>query len=149
MSMSPSKASKLLKEYELNNHNAYKTLIENGYSKNTAKAEGGKVIERARRVVTEKLNLKPDTKENTARTVLEILGYNENDVLKELKKVIEQDRDFTNKLKALKPALRDVGINLEDEESGNKVAVLNIGVKEVDTETQKTPQQSHTIEIDN
>jgi hypothetical protein len=68
-------------------------------------------------------------------------------VLKELKKVIEQDRDFTNKLKALAPALQQVGINLTTEEQ-QAAPKVSITVEKLEHNTQNTPQHREVREIE-
>ena len=130
--MSTTKATKLLKDYRLNNFNAKKTLLDNGYSEETALKQGKRTIEVAQKVVNDKLQLnKTDIKE-TAQDVFELVGLSREDVILELTKVLQQDRDFTNKLKAMKPLLDALNYRLDDD-NNQKAPSVNITVEEVKT----------------
>ena len=55
--MNPTKASKILSDYARNNFNAYKTLVENGYSKKTALKHAGRTIQTANDIARKALNI--------------------------------------------------------------------------------------------
>ena len=129
--MSPTKASKLLSDYSKNNFNAYKTLIENGYSEKTAKAVAKRTLATADKVVKDKLQLTNNDVKETAKSVFDIVGISQEETIMELVKVLKQDRDFTNKLKAMKPLLDALNYKLDDDN------------------TQKAPSVSLTIESNN
>ena len=130
--MDTNKATKLLKDYRLNNFNAKKTLLDNGYSEQTANKQAKVIMERAKRVVDTKLDLDTKDVKEASDDVLSLLGFNSDDVITELKKVIEQDRDFTNKLKAMKPLLDALNYRLDDD-NNQKAPSVNITVEEVKT----------------
>ena len=130
--MSTNKATKLLKDYSKNNYNAYKTLVENGYSEETAKKQSKVILERARKAVDNKLELNNKDIKEASDDVFTLLGYDSKDIINELKKVVEQDRDFTNKLKAMKPLLDALNYRLDDD-NNQKAPSVNITVEEVKT----------------
>jgi hypothetical protein len=131
--MHPNKASKLLSDYALNNFNAKKTLIENGYSETTADKESKTILERANRVVKDKLQLnQTNTIQETAKTSLDILGIDRERVVKQLEKIAFNDRDYTNAIKILSVLAKDIGINLTDTEQ-QKTPPVNIIVERVET----------------
>lgn len=132
--MSPTKATKLLKDYRENNFNAYKTLMQNGYSEETALKQGKRTIEAAQKIVNEKLQLNNTDIKATAQDVFTLVGMSSEDVINELKKVVEQDRDFTNKLKAMKPLLDALNYRLDDD-NVQKAPSVNITVEKLNTET--------------
>jgi hypothetical protein len=135
--MSPTKASKLLTDYSKNNFNAYKTLIENGYSEKTAKAVAKRTLNTAHNVVNDKLQLSSNDVKETAQSVFDIVGMSKQDVIKELVKVLQQDRDFTNKLRAMSPLLKALNYNLDDSET-NTAPQLNITVREKPPQIRET-----------
>lgn len=130
-----------MKDYAKNNYNAKKTLLENGYSENTANKIPGVILESARKRVNESLydNQEKSIKE-TSKDVFELIGITREDIIKELKTVILQDKDFTNKLKAMKPLLDSMDYRL-DSDSTQKTPTVSltlsnndvIEVKEADT----------------
>ena len=130
--MSPTKASKLLSDYNKNNFNAYKTLKENGYSEKTAKAVAKRTLNTAHETVNRSLQLDNKDIKETSKTVFDIVGISPEDTIKELVKVLQQDRDFTNKLKAMKPLLDALNYHLEDD-NNQKAPSVNITVEKVDT----------------
>jgi Holliday junction resolvasome RuvABC DNA-binding subunit len=131
--MNPSKASKLLSDYARNNYNAYKTLIQNGYSEKTADKVSKDVLQRASRVVKTQLHLDKelDTKE-TAQTALDILGVSREEVVKQLKMIAFNEKDFTNALKVLAILSKDIGINLTEPDQ-NKAPQVNLTIEKVET----------------
>lgn len=128
-----------MKRYAQNNYNAYQTLLDMGYAETTARAEAKDVLTRANRVVNERMGTEITDPKDNARNVLELLGYSVEDVVNELKKVIEQDKDFTNKLKAMSPALRHVGLQLDDTEK-QVAPQLNVTVERVENTAQQGPE---------
>jgi hypothetical protein len=140
MSMAPTKATKILKEYRDNNYNAKKTLINNGYSETTATKNAGRTIETAHDTVKKSLDMPKDTSIEEVTDVLDIVGFTRDDVVKELVKVIKQDRDNTNKLKAMKPLLDTINYHLEDDNM-QKSPTVSLTIEEA---TVKTPLQPST-----
>ena len=130
--MSTTKATKILKDYHANNFNAYKTLIENGYSEETANKQSKRTIEAAQKLVNKKLELTNTDIKETATDVFQLVGMSRQDVIDELTKVLQQDRDFTNKLKAMKPLLDALNYRLDDE-NVQKAPSVNITVEKVQT----------------
>ena len=129
--ISPTKATKLLKDYRENNFNAKKTLIQNGYSEKTAIKNAGRTLETANQAVKRALKLPDDTDIEQTSGVLDIVGFTREDVIKELIKVINQDRDLTNKLKAMKPLLDSINYHLEDDKQLSQPSV-NITIDKIE-----------------
>lgn len=127
--MNPTKATKLLRDYQKNNFNAKKTLIENGYSEKTATQNAKKTLAVANRVIKEQLNLDEDTTPKESSSVLDIIGFTKEEVVQELVKVIKQDRDLSSKLKAIKPMLDSIDYRL-DEDTSQKTPSVNITLQE-------------------
>ena len=145
--MPPSKAVKLLKDYQANNFNATKTLKDNGYKDSTANKEQYKTMARAQKVVKSMLPIGEDRDlKETSQDVLALIGYTREDVIKELLKVINQDKDLTNKLKAMSPLLKAINYNLDDSEQ-TTAPTVNITVEKVNTPTiiDSTAIQSDSI----
>ena len=132
--MPPNKAVKLMKDYQANNFNAKKTLLENGYSEKTASKMQHEIMKRAEKRVKGMLPIDENKSlKETSNDVLALLGYTKDDVIKELLKVIQQDRDFTNKLKAMQPLLRSLNYNIDDTEQ-QKTPAVNITVEKLNTD---------------
>lgn len=127
--MHPKKATKLMQDYAKNNFNGYKTLISNGYSPSTANTRPGEILGKAEEVVKKSLKLDTTDIKETSKTVLDIVGIDKEEVIKEYLKVVLQDRDLTNKLKAMTPLLKELSIRLDDVETKTAPSI-NITVKE-------------------
>ena len=132
--MSPTKASKLLGDYAKNNYNAYKTLIENGYSEKTARKNAGRTIQTANDVVKSSLEIQTDSKEETAKSVLDIVGITREEVLNQLKTIALNERDYTSAIKVLSVFSKELGVQLDDTEQ-NKAPSVNITVEKVEANT--------------
>ena len=136
--MNPSKASKIMATYAKNNYNAYKTLMELGYSKSTALNDAKATIDRASRTVNESLQLDTVEPKEVAKTSYEILGLSKEEVIENLKEIATQSRDYTNRLKVVTPMARDIGIKLDDTEE-NKSPTVNLTVESVKLPDSNTP----------
>ena len=128
----PNKATKLLSDYAKNNYNAYKTLLENGYSETTAKAQAKKILNSATNRVASQLQLDTrDTKE-VAKKSYEIVGLQPEDIAEKLKE-IATSKDYTNALKILSVLAKDIGLNITDNEQ-QKAPAVNITVEKLNTD---------------
>ena len=132
--MPTNKAIKLLKDYKANNFNAKKTLMDNGYTEQSATKASRTILNRADKAVKATLPIDTNSLQETATDVFTLLGYDRNDVVKMLKDVVEQNRDFTNKLKAMKPLLDALNYRLDDNEQGTMPQV-NIKLDNVSIES--------------
>jgi hypothetical protein len=124
------KAKRILKEYHDNNYNASKALVQAGYKHTTATRKSKGIISEALKVavqndineVVESSTMSPRNK------ILAMLNITEGDVYREYLKIVNQDKDLTNKLKALQPLLATQGIKWNEEQQ-NISPTLNLTVK--------------------
>jgi 2-hydroxy-3-keto-5-methylthiopentenyl-1-phosphate phosphatase len=124
------KAKRILKEYHDNNYNASKALVQAGYKHTTATRKSKGIISEALKVavqndineVVESSTMSPRNK------ILAMLNITEGDVYREFLKIVNQDKDLTNKLKALQPLLATQGIKWNEEQQ-NISPTLNLTVK--------------------
>lgn len=145
MAMTPTKASKLLSDYAKNNFNGYKTLKQNGYSEKTALAKSKEVLDRATRVVNERLQLQTTDTKEVAMKSYEIVGITKEEIAEKLKE-IATSKDYTNALKVLSVLSKDLGISFTEDNASN-VPSVNITVEEVKTDVSNTPQQVRDAEV--
>lgn len=112
------KAIKIMSDYEKSNYNAFKTLIDNGYSEQYAKANARYTIDACSDRIRQSLQL-DDVKDNkdVAKTLYEVIGLSKEDVLNELVKIIKQDLNYAVKLRALEPFVRQEGIKWDEKET--------------------------------
>lgn len=133
MSMPIEKAKKVLKAYKDNNYNAKKALTEVGYSGSTASNMQHRTID----VAVNSL-----IKSGDHKTIYEFVGIAKGDLAKEYKKIIEQDKNYPAKLRAMEPLLKMEGIQWDEVKQVTTVPVLNVTVTSPDT-----AQQSPLIEL--
>ena len=138
------KATKLLADYEKNNYNAYKTLIENGYAETTAKKASRRMLSGATKAVARSIAQSKELSTSEIRSSLEILGVSREDVVEQLNKIAFNQRDYGNALKVLGILAKDIGISLETSENMVK-PVINIGVERVNlAKTEETTKEPDT-----
>lgn len=123
------KAKKVLKNFEESNFNAKEALEKSGYSKNVASKKSKQIINTAIRKVAKEDIQQLVSSSNPMGTLLQRVGLTREDVLTEYLKIVFQDKDLTNKLKALVPLLKPEGIAW-DEEHANTAPTLNLTVKQ-------------------
>lgn len=136
------KAHAIARELKENGYNQKKALLSVGYSKGTAEGRSGEVVNTAFRTIARDNLERLEGKQLGKRTILEMTGMTEENVLAEYLYIAQQDKDLTNKLKALVPLLKHLGITWEDK--ATLVApTLNLTVKQNTPEArlnQATPQ---------
>jgi hypothetical protein len=138
--MPKEKAVKIMKDYAKNNFNAYKTLKENGYSESTANKQPSYPINNAKKVVANALDLDPNRSvKDVSSDVFALIGISREDIIKELVKVIKQDKDLTNKLKALTPALKHLNYDITNSEDTVKPQPITITLEETVKTIDVTP----------
>lgn len=133
--MNVNKARRILNDYAANGYNAKKTLIQNGYSEQTATKASGDIIKRATRAVAYQVantKLGEISKEMT-KSAIEILGLTEAEVANTLRKIATNDRDYASALKVLNPLAKEIGVNLTSEEQKTQ-PLLNITVESGNSE---------------
>lgn len=133
MSMPIEKAKGILEAYKSKKYNAGQALKSVGYSWNNARANSGRTIDTA---------VKTLVRANEKDAILEFLGMTSKDISKEYKKVIEQDKNYPAKLRALEPLLKKQGIEWDSEKATTTVPILNLTV----SDNTATAQQSHADE---
>ena len=120
MAMPLEKAKKVLGAYKDSNYNAMQALTSVGYSSETADKQSARTIDTAVNTIA---------RSNDKDAIFEYLGITENDIAKEYLKVINQDKNYPAKLRALEPLLKKKGIQW-DEQKINMNPTLNLTVKE-------------------
>ena len=149
MAMPVEKAKDVLKAYKDNNYNAVKALESVGYGSTTANKSSARTIDRA---VASLAQVSGDD------DIFKYLGITEDDIAKEYMKVVNQDKNYPAKLRALEPLLKKKGIQW-DEQKVNMNPTLNLTVKEIEPtravdsvaqyilcDMDCTAQHSHTTE---
>jgi predicted regulator of amino acid metabolism with ACT domain len=118
-------------------------MIEAGFAKSTARKSQKKTLKTALKRQEQQLieqhnelgNSDKGTKEIVQEmkrmTLADKLGIDRQTLVNEFIKVLLQDRDLSTKLKALRPVLRDEGMDIGEEETTKvTVPVLNVTVKD-------------------
>jgi len=137
------RAMKLMSDYAKNNFNMYKTLIENGYSHDTANKQAGPTMKRARDIVKERLEIREDvsTREVATQTksLYETLGISREMIVERFKELIMQNTHPAVALRALEPLIKQEGVNWV-EKQGDSAPTVNIIVDEMHQHNANTPQ---------
>lgn len=152
MPMPVEKAKKVLRRYKENNYDAKQTLTDVGYSSTTATKQAARTIDVAVNTLA---------RANERDALLEFAGLTKEDLAKEYKSVIEQNKNYPAKLRAMEPLLKMQGITWNEEKNTTTVPILNVTVSKNDTaqqsdeknvaqyalsDTNTTAQQSHSID---
>jgi len=145
------KAKRILKEYHANNYNASKALVQAGYKQTTAtKKSKGIINEALKTAVQNDINEVVESSVMSPRNkILAMLNITEGDVYREYLKIVNQDKDLTNKLKALQPLLATQGIKWNEEQQ-NTSPTLNLTVKSnnIDNSVKDIVEQSAPRDIE-
>lgn len=115
------KAKRILQAYKDKEFVATDALKSVGYSRETAETQQARTIDTA----VNRLVQAGDQNE-----ILEYLGLKSTDISKEYVKIIQQDKNYPAKLRALEPLLKAKGIQWDDTKQITTVPVLNVTVKE-------------------
>jgi transposase len=137
--MSIDKAVKLINDYKKNNFNAYKTLIQNGYSDSVALKQAKRTIDVAKDKIDSALQLEHKSIRETSEIVSDlysVVGLSREDVLKEYQSIINQNINLAVKLRALEPLIRQEGIKWDEKEEQKAPSVV-IKVDEVHNHQQQ------------
>jgi len=129
------KAIKIMQDYKRFKYNAYKTLINNGYTVKYALANARYTIEASSDKVKQsytieassdkvKQSLLIDQKDQNSKEIstlteglYEAIGLSKQEVLNELVKIIKQDINLAVKLRALEPFIAQEGIKWDQKET--------------------------------
>ena len=129
------KAIKIMQDYKRFKYNAYKTLINNGYTVKYALANARYTIEASSDKVKQSLLI--DQKDQNSKEIstlteglYEAIGLSKQEVLQELVKIIKQDINLAVKLRALEPFIAQEGIKWDQKETIQAPSVA-ITVKEM------------------
>lgn len=121
-----------MSDYQKNNYNACKTLLENGYSEQYAEANARYTIDACSDRIKQSLQIQDATSnKDVAKTLYDVIGLTREDVLNELAKIIKQDLNYAVKLRALEPFVRQEGIKWDEKETQQAQSV-SIVLKEVE-----------------
>ena len=134
------KAIKIMKDYKRNNFNAFKTLMENGYTEKYAQANSRYTIQACSDRIRDSLAITNEDNKEVANTVTDlyaIVGLSKEEVLNELAKIIKQDLNFAVKLRALEPFVRQEGIKWDEKETQQAQSV-SIVLEKVDKPIEAT-----------
>jgi transposase len=140
--MSIDKAVKIINDYKKNNFNAYKTLIQNGYSESSALKQAKRTIDNAKDKIDNALQLKDKDLRQTSEIVSDlysVVGITREDVLKEYQSIVKQNINLAVKLRALEPLIHQEGIKWNDKEE-QKAPSIVIKVDEVHNHTEVDSQ---------
>lgn len=116
----------------------HKSAIEAGYSRNTAKVHGKKLLKTAlKEKVKETMALlegkdterKDLTMKETKALMLELVGLSKDELLLTLRKIATQDKDYGSALKVLTPLAKEIGIRLQEDEAKTIVPILHVGLR--------------------
>lgn len=114
MPMPIEQAKIILNEYRKTGYNKSKALKNLGYSDSVANRSSKNTINSAYKAVAREIISSKDASV-AAATIFDMVGITDVDALGEYLKIIKQDKDLTNKLKALMPLLKEKGIVWQDE----------------------------------
>lgn len=149
--MSPLKAQTIIKEYRKANFNASKGLVNAGYAKDTATKNSKEIINKALKVVAdEEISRTVNDRSLSPRSkILQMVGMSEGELFSEYMYIVKQNKDLTNKLKALQPLLATQGIKWNEEQQ-NISPTLNLTVKSnnVDNSVKDIVEQSVPRDIE-
>lgn len=126
------KAIKILSDYKQNNFNAFKTLMQNGYSEVHALKQAKLTIDRAKDRIQQALEIKGDKSDviEKASNLYSVVGLTREDIIKEYQSIVKQNINIAVKLRALEPLLRQEGIKWDEKETQQAPQVV-IKVDEV------------------
>ena len=130
MPMPLQKAQKVISEYRKAGFNASKGLVNAGYAKDSATKQSKKIIESALKKVTDEEIKKTvyDSSLSPRSKILQMVGMSEGELINEYMYIVKQNKDLTNKLKAMLPLLKTQGIVWEDSNTTVN-PTLNLTVK--------------------
>lgn len=131
MALTLEKAQRNIKALRENNFNATKTLIENGYSKETATKASKRILNSSIRKVAKEQVKTLATTDNPLQALLGIIRMSEGELTDEYAKIIKQDKDLSTKLKAMTPLLNKLGFKWDENQTKVNVPILNITTEQV------------------
>lgn len=129
MGMPIEKARDIVREYKKTNYNASEALQNVGYAESTANHQSKVTINSAIKTVIKNDMEAIVNSGNPMQTMFDYLHLTAEDVAQEFLKIIKQDKDMTNKLKALQPLLATQGIKWNDDNKQSAPA-LHLTVKQ-------------------
>ena len=113
------------------------------YAHSSPKIIRNTAMKEAVKELSERVNKKDLTKEETKQLMCDVMGLDSSIVLSTTRKIALQDKDYSSALKVLSPLLKELGIDISQQEQQNiTVPVLNIGVT-----MQDKPNNNDIIEI--
>ncbi len=153
MPASPVRYKRFIEALPKHNYEIKASAIEAGFSESSANDKGKRILKAALKHQTKELveqSKRPDlTTNETKQLMRDIVGIGQVELMKALRDIALNTRDYASALKVLGPLAKQDGVVLNVEEQ-NKITVpiLNVTVKD---KTITTAQQSHdpTPSVDN
>lgn len=130
-------------------YNVKPAAIEAGFSKSFAHGKQKFIMQQALKYKLEKAGMKVEEIKDVPivemkRTMAEIVGFSQEELMNNLKEIATQSRDYATRLRVIAPLVREHGVNLDPEVNNNVVVpVLNVTVREKDP---KQPLNKAVIE---
>lgn len=121
------------------NYNVTKSAIEAGFSRNTANTQQKRIMKQALKYRLGKAGIEMKNKgqdlriapaQEIQRTMAEMVGFSQKELMDNLKELGTQDKDLSVRLRVIAPLAREYGVNLSPEErEGTMMPVLAITVR--------------------
>lgn len=128
------KAEKIVGDWKANGYNKSKTLMDNGYAYSTSRKAAHKPIDSALKVLAQSKANAIINSPSPSRTIMDTVGYTADELIGHYRMIIEQNKDLSNKLKALMPLLSILGIKWNEEQTKVNVPILNITTRGTDAD---------------
>jgi hypothetical protein len=143
------KARKVLKEYRESNFNASKALVKAGYTESMATKQSKVTINSALKKVIEHDMQEIVNSSSPKDKLLQFVGMTADDLSQEYLYIIKQNKDLTNKLKALQPLLATQGIKWNEEQTTvNPTLNLTVSSNKLDNSVKDVAQDVETTTIE-
>ena len=127
-----------ISEYAQNGGVIKTAAIKAGFSPMYADRQGKRILNTALRIQAKKILGKADKMEVDAlggkKMMHDMLGLSSEQVFTTLKKISQQDKDYSSALKVLTPLSKELGVDISSQDQQNiTVPILNIGITKQDT----------------
>jgi hypothetical protein len=128
MSMTLEKAQRIVGKWRETGYKAGQALRELGYSDSVSRKKPSDPINRALKVVARHDYEAIIRSDKPVNTLLDLFKLSQGEVIDNYRQIILQDKDLTNKLKAMMPLLAEIGIHFDKKDMGVSNPVLNLTV---------------------
>lgn len=135
-----------LEELPKNRNSIKASAIKAGYSKTYAHSNGRTLLKNAVKQSAKDLIESSDkniSASEAKKLMCEIIGMSSEQVFTTLKKIANQDKDYSSALKVLTPLSKQLGVDISAQEQSNvTVPVLNIGIVKTDEQILNTGDEN-------